>query len=216
MLLKISVRHLLQSKLYACINIAGLSVAITCLLLAIMYWKDERSYDDFHANNPHLYRLVTNIVNREGKTTTTGGSGQVQGPAFKAAVPEVKSYVRVMGGEIYTDVSAGNKTLHLQPLFVDNNFFDVFSFQLLQGNPGTVLNDVSSVVITETTAKKFFNSTDVVGKVLQMDADPSFERLGKPLIVSSIVKDPPANSSLQFDALFTFEFMRLSFEDKNC
>jgi putative ABC transport system permease protein len=215
MFLKIAIRHLWQSKLYACINIAGLSVAITCLLLAIMFWKDERSYDDFHANNPHLYRLVTNIVSKEGKPTTTGGSGQVQGPAFKAAVPEVKSYVRVMGGEIYTDVAAGNKTLHLQPLFVDNNFFDVFSFQLLRGNPGTVLNDISSVVLTETTAKKFFNSTDVVGKVLQMDADPSYERLGKPLIVSGIVKDPPSSSSLQFDALFTFDFMRLSFVDNN-
>jgi putative ABC transport system permease protein len=120
-----------------------------------------------------------------------------------------------MGGEIYTDVAAGNKTLHLQPLFVDNNFFDVFSFQLLRGNPGTVFNNISAVVLTETTAKKFFNSTDVVGKVLQMDADPSYERLGKPLIVSGIVKDPPANSSLQFDALFTFDFMRLSFEDRN-
>jgi len=212
---KISVRHLLQSKLYACINIAGLSVAITCLLLAIMYWKDERSYDEFHANNPHLYRLVTNIVNKEGEAVTTGGSGQVQGPAFMAAVPEVKSYVRVMGGEIYTDIAAANKTLHLQPLFVDNNFFDVFSFQLLRGNPATVLNNISAVVLTETTAKKFFNSTDVVGKVLQMDADPSYEKLGKPLIVSGIVKDPPANSSLQFDALFTFDFMHLSFEDKN-
>ncbi len=111
-------------------------------------------------------------------------------------------------------LSAENKTLHLQVLFVDDNFFDVFTFHLLRGNPG-VLNDISSVVVTESTAKKFFNSIDVVGKLLRMDADPSFEKLGKPLIISGVVEDPPANSSLQFDALFTFKFLHLSFEDNN-
>ena len=111
---------------------------------------------------------------------TVGGTGQVQGPAFKDEVPEMKSYVRIMGGDIYSDVNADNKTLRLQPLFVDENFFDVFTFHLLRGNPKTVLSDIGSVVITESTARKFFNSIDVVGKSLQMDADPSFERLGKP------------------------------------
>jgi putative ABC transport system permease protein len=213
--LKISLRHLWQSRLYSFINILGLATAIACMLLAVLYWKDERSYDDFHKNNPNLYRIVTNVVNKEGRTETTGGTGQVQGPAFHAGVPEVKSYVRILGGDIYSDVAAGDKTLHLQPLFVDKNFFDVFTFQLLRGNPATALNDIASVVITETTSRKFFNSIDVVGKLLQMDADPSFEKLGKPLIVSGVVKDPPANSSLQFDALFTFDFMHLSFEDTN-
>lgn len=213
--LKISFRHLWQNKLYSVINIIGLCTAITCMLLAVLYWKDERSFDDFHTNNPHLYRILTNVVTKEGETQKTGGTGQVQGPAFKAAVPEVKSYVRVLGGDIHSNVTSGSKTLNLQPLFVDNNFFDVFTFQLMRGNPKTVLSDISQVVLTESTAMKFFNSIDVVGKLLQMDADPSFEKLGKPLIVSGVVKDPPANSSLQFDALLTFDYMRLSFEDSN-
>jgi putative ABC transport system permease protein len=123
--------------------------------------------------------------------------------------------VRILGGDIYSDVASETKTLHLQPLFVDENFFDVFTFHLLRGNPKTVLSDISSVVITESTAKKFFNNIDAVGKLLRMDADPSFEKLGKPLIISGVVEDPPKNSSLQFDALFTFRFMHLSFEDDN-
>ncbi len=213
--LKISIRHIWQSRLFAAINIVGLATAITCVLLAILYWKDERSYDNFHTNNPNLYRIVTNIANKDGKTEANGGTGQVQGPAFKAEVPEVENYARVMGSGIYTDITASGKSLHLEPLYVDKSFFDVFSFQLLHGNPKTVLSDVSFVVLTETTAKKFFNSTDVVGKVLQIDADPSFEKLQKSLIVSGVVKDPPANSSLQFDLLFTFDFMQLSFTDKN-
>lgn len=214
--LKISFRHLWQSRLYSIINIVGLATGITCMLLAVLYWKDEHSFDSFHKNNPNLYRVTTTLVENKGANVATiGGTGQVQGPAFKDGVPEVASYLRVLGGDIYSNVAAENKTLQLQPLFVDDNFFDVFTFHLLRGNPKTVLSDISSVVITENTARKFFNSIDVVGNLLRMDADPSFEKLGKPLIISGVVKDPPKNSSLQFDALFTFKFMHLSFEDEN-
>ncbi|MGH2648176.1 MAG: ABC transporter permease, partial [Ginsengibacter sp.] len=213
---KTSFRHLWHSRLYAALNVIGLAVGITCMLLAILYWNNEHSFDGFHGNNPNLYRITTTTVeNKDASAQTTGGTGQVQGAAFKEAVPEVKSYVRILGGDIYNDFFANNKTIRLRPLFVDANFFDVFSFHLLRGNSKNVLNDVGSVVLTESTAKKFFNTIDVVGKLLQLDADPSFDKLGKPLVVSGIVEDPPANSSIQFDVLFTFQFMRLSFEDNN-
>ncbi|MEO7961054.1 MAG: FtsX-like permease family protein [Ginsengibacter sp.] len=214
--LKISFRHLRQSRLYSTINIVGLATGITCMLLAVLYWNSEHSFDSFHKNNPNLYRITTTMTENKGdQVKTMGGTGQVQGPAFKKVVPEVKSYVRILGGDIYNDVIANNKAIHLQPMFVDENFFDVFSFHLLRGNATNVLSDLNSVVITESIAKKFFNSIDVVGKMLQLDADPSFDRLGKPMIVSGVIKNPPANSSLQFDALFTFKFLQLSFEDNN-
>ena len=213
--LKISLRGLWHNRFYSFINLIGLSIAIIVMLLAVLYWKDEHSYDSFHKNNPHLYRILTNMVNKDGVVETTGGTGQVQGPAFKASVPEVKSYVRIMGGDIYSDISANNKTLKLQPLFVENIFFSVFTFQLINGHEKNVLNDPASVVITESVARKFFNSTNVIGKTLSMDADPSYQRLNKPLVVSGVVKDPPSNSSLQFDLLLSFDFMRLSFEDAN-
>ena len=213
--LKISARYIWQNRLYAIINVVALSTALTCTVLAILFWQDESSFDTFHKNNPNLFRIYSNITDKDGKIITTGGTGQVQGPAFKAAIPEVKSYVRILGGDIKTDVTAGNKTFQLRPLFVDKNFFDVFSFPALQGNPSTALNDIGSIVLTASMAMKFFNSTDIIGKTMRMSDDPSFEKFGKPLIVSAVVKDPPANSSLQFDALFTFDFMRLSFEDNN-
>jgi len=209
--LTISLRHLSHNRLYAIINIVGLATASTCMLFAVLYWKDERSYDTFHDVN--LYRINTRLVEKDGKVVTTGGTGQVQGPAFKDAIPEVKSYVRVFGGDIYNDVIANGKGLHLKPLFVDANFFDVFSFPLVYGNSKAALSDLNAVVITESTAKKIFNTDNVVGKILQLDADPSYDRLGKPLIITGVVKDPPANSSVQFDLLFTFQFLRLSFPD---
>ena len=214
--LKISFRHLRQSRLYAVINIVGLATGITCMLLAVLYWNDEHSFDNFHANNPNLYRVTTTLIdNKNEDPQIIGGTGQVQGPAFKNAVPEVKSYVRIMGGDIYSDVIGNEKGLRLKLLFADSNFFKVFSFKIIHGNAATALSNVYDAVLTETAARKFFNTDDVVGKTLSTDADPSFDKLGRPLIITAVIKDPPANSSLQFDALFSFQFMELSFQDNN-
>src|SRR5215208_8230154 len=164
--IKISFRHLWHSKIYSSINVIGLAAGLTCMLLAVLYWKYEHSFDAFHKKNPNLYRITTKIIENKGANAVTiGGTGQVQGPAFKDGVPEVESYVRILGGDIYSDVASENKSLHLQPLFVDDNFFEVFTFPLLSGNPKRVLNDINDVVITESTARKFFNSINVVGKV---------------------------------------------------
>src|SRR5215217_5872892 len=106
-MLKLPLRHLWQSKLYSVINIIGLAAGITAVLLAVLYWKDEHSYDNFHANNPNIYRITTtSIEGKKDKRQTTGGTGQVQGPAFKAEVPGLQKYVRILGGDIYSDVVA--------------------------------------------------------------------------------------------------------------
>ncbi len=212
--IKIALRHLWRSRLYACINVAGLALGITAVLLSVLYVLNERSFDRFHTHNPHLFRITTSMF-ENGKRQTNGGTGQVQGPAFKAQIPEILNFTRIMGGDIYGDVRSGNNAFRLQLLFVDDSFFDVFTFNLLQGNSKTALNSVNSVVITQKTALKFFNRLDVIGQVLQMDDDPSARRLEKPLVVSGVVQNPPENSSVQFDILFPFSFMRLSFEDQS-
>src|SRR4028118_2217772 len=82
----------------------------------------------------------------------TGGTGQVQGPAFKAGIPEVQQYARLLGGGILADYRNSEKLLKLKLLFADNTFFDVFSFRLIHGDPKTALKELNSVVITEETA----------------------------------------------------------------
>jgi putative ABC transport system permease protein len=211
-----SIRHIRKNILYSIINVAGLATAITAILFAMMYWKDERSFDRFHANHPNLYRITTTLIENPGAARNTlGSTGQVQGPAFKAAIPGIKNYVRVLGGEISGTITSAEKNLNVQTVFADRNFFELFSFKMLKGNPHTALNDVGSAVITRSTAMKFFNTTDVLGKQLTMDADPSFEKLGKPMIVSAVVEDAPFHSSLKFDVVFTLDYLQLSFTDEN-
>lgn len=193
-----------------------MAVAITCLLFAGIYWNEEHSFDDFHINNPNLYRITTNLVEHKGAIAqTVGGTGQVQGQAFKDAIPEIKKFARVMGGEIYYEVSTEEKTLSTNILFVDTSFFDVFTFPLLHGDINALLNEVNSVVISESTAMRLFNATDVVGKVLQMNNNPSFQRLKKPMVISAVVKDAPKNSSIQFEILLPFSFLELAWVDTN-
>ena len=214
--LKIAWRNLWNNKFYSVLNVVGLAVAIICLLFAGIYWNAEHSFDDFHTNNPNLYRITTSKVEHKGAIAeTSGGTGQVQGKAFKEAIPEIKDYARVMGGEIFNEISTEEKTLMLNILFVDTNFFDVFTFPLLHGDINTALEEVNSVVLSESTAMRLFNTTDVVGKVLQMNNDPSFQRLKKPLVISAIAKDAPKNSSIQFEILLPFSFLEISFVDTN-
>jgi putative ABC transport system permease protein len=212
--LKIACRHLWQTKLYALINVTGLAIGTACVLLAVIYLADEHGFDQFHKHNPNLYRITTTYADKD-KAVTTGGTGQVQGPTFKAQVPEIQHYARIMGGDIYADVRAGDKALKLRQLFADSSFFEVFSFKFLQGNKNIALKSVNAVVISERTARKIFNRTDVVGQMLQMDAEPSAIRIGKPLVISAVVENPPANSSIQFDIVSPFEFLQVSFDDKN-
>ncbi|MCB0628229.1 MAG: ABC transporter permease [Saprospiraceae bacterium] len=215
--LKTAIRHFSRQKLYTLLNISGLALGVAFLLLALMYWLNERSYDRFHERADNLYRITTSLMQYEGAPhSRTGGTGQVQGPAFKEAIPEVLDYVRLLGGDVYGDVRHEQEVLKMQMVFADENFFDLFTFPLLHGNPATALDEINSVVLTERAARRFFNTADAVGKLLHMEADPSAKRLGnKPMLVTGVVKDPPPNSSIQFDMLLPFRFLQLSFDDTN-
>jgi len=210
---KTSLRHIWHNKLYSFINVSGLAIAITCVLLAVLFIKEERSYDRFHEKGKNLYRVLTTRSDDKGARGTVAGTGQPQGPAFKKAVPEIEDYARLMGGDIKGDVIANNKTLNLQMLFADESFFNLFSFPLLRGDPKTALKDISSVVITETVARKYFNSIDVIGKTMNPDADPSTQKLGMPMTITGVAKDIPKNSSVRFEMLMPLRFMQLSFTD---
>src|SRR5215472_11493221 len=118
--LRIALRHLWRNPLYTFVNIIGLAVGMTCALFAILYVNDELSFDKFHKNAPQLYRLTTTITNQDGSQQTLG-TGQVQGPAFKEAIPEISDYTRVMkiSG---INVSGENKSLAVNLIYCDANF----------------------------------------------------------------------------------------------
>src|SRR5258705_9854621 len=118
--IKIAFRQVWKNKLYSIINILGLAVALTCVVLSILYYKNERSFDSFHKNIPHLFRINTTYIdNKTGQTQGSGGTAQVQGPAFKAQIPEILDYVRIYG-DVIENVKSSDKTFNLGTAFVDS------------------------------------------------------------------------------------------------
>ena len=193
---KIAFRNLARNKIYSFINIAGLGIGLACALLIMLYVKDEISFDRFHKNVNHIYR----IARKSNGNNVNGTTGFLQGPRFTQNVPGVKSFVRVQGGA--EDIKKGTEVQEQDGvLSVDSNFFSVFTFPLLSGNPETCLTEPHSIVLSEDAAKKYFSTTDAVGKVLMVKEDTSFV----PYKVTAVAKRCPQNSSIQFDALLPFK-----------
>jgi putative ABC transport system permease protein len=191
---KIALRNLQRNKVYSLINIAGLSLGLACAMLIILYVKDEVSYDRFHHNINHIYRIVsTNYF--QGQEHKDGVTGYLQGPRFTQNVPGIETFVRIQQGT--EDIKTGTEVKSQDLLYTDSSFFNVFTFPLIQGNPKTCLKEPHSVVISEKEAKKRFGTTDALGKIILIKTDSTFT----PYSVSAVAKNTPQNSSIQFDML---------------
>jgi len=197
---KTAVRNLLRNKIYSFINIAGLSIGLACAMLIILYLKDEVSYDRFHANGAYTYRVVVGQKGPEAvKGPKMGITGFLQGPKFTAKIPGIKAFVRLRGG--YQDMKTGTGIRGQQLLYADSNFFSVFSFPLISGNPATALSSPQAIVLSEDIAEREFGKTAALGKIVMLKNQDQF----KPYTVTGVAKRCPQNSSISFDVLLPFK-----------
>ena len=195
--LKIALRNLKRHQWYAFINVMGLAVGIACCLLIFLFVQREVSYDRFHEKADRIYRVYNDVRMPSGPTASFNVSAYV-GPAMTRAFPEIEAFVRLAQprassvfayqGQYYEETSL---------LYADSTIFDVFDFPLLRGNPATALAAPFSLVLTETTARKYFGDADPLGTVLT----PSGE--AQAFTVTGILADVPAASHLQFDGLIS-------------
>jgi putative ABC transport system permease protein len=168
--LKTAFRNLVNNRAYSFINIAGLSFGLACSMLIILYVKDEVSYERFHKNSAHVYQVVRRLANKDGSYFASDAyTGLPQGPQFAAAIPELNGFVRLQNGQ--KDIQKGNDVQSQSILYVDSNFFSVFTFPLLQGNPQTALLQPHSIVITEELARKQFGNADALNKIIMIKGD---------------------------------------------
>ncbi|MES2849632.1 MAG: ABC transporter permease, partial [Bacteroidota bacterium] len=200
-------RNLLRNKVYSFINIAGLSIGLACCMLIILYNNDEVSYDRFHENVNNIYRIVHTDKDKDGKVIGANGiTGMMQAPAFKRSIPEVSDFVRMNG---YTmPVKVGNELYEQEGMYMDDNFFSVFTFPLLSGNKASVLKDLHSVVISEEMAKKFFGTTNAVGKTLELPTAQADHGIGgryENFTVTGIIPASPQNSSIKLEVVMSMK-----------
>ena len=193
-LLKIAIRNILKDKTYSIINVLGLTIGITCSLFLLMYILDELSYDRYHKNADNIYRIVSNI--KEPDNAFTWAVVQVPlGEELRDNYPEVGNVVRFFGTQ-RTQYKNGDKEFFEEEFYLaDSTVFEMFSYEFINGDPNTALDNPFSIVLTEDIAIKYFASAEAaLGQSLQNQQGEEFK-------VTGVLENVPMNSHFRFDAL---------------
>lgn len=196
--IKTAWRNLMKKKIFSLINILGLSTGITVCLMIFLYIVNAFSVDRFHAHQERIYRVMREMTTPENVRKVAYLSGPYA-PALKNDFgQDIEEIVRVCPDEGL--VTIGDQSFRETRIYdVDSNFFDLFSFPLIRGNAATALQDPSSVVLTESTAIKYFGSVDkAMHQTIRLDKSLNLK-------VSGITRDVPSNSHLEYDLLVPLE-----------
>ena len=198
---KIAWRNISRHKAYSFINLSGLAIGMASSILILLWVQNELSYDRFHKNADQTYRITCDASGFKAAVNTAGMPA-----GLKAQMPEIKNTVRLshLSSNLF---EAGTRKFEEKRVFyVDSTFFQVFSFQLVKGDPSTALNRVDGVLLTQDMAKKYFGQEDAIGKVLRKDN-------GSNVVVTGVLANIPANSHLQFDFLLPMSSIVQSTDD---
>jgi putative ABC transport system permease protein len=207
-------RNIKRQKLFSFINLLGLTAGIVSTLIIYLYVTDQFSHDRFHKHAEHIFRINQTFIWGENDDHQFSSTGPGVAFALQAEIPEVKEVTRVHppGKFLVSYTNPKHEALAFDEggiLAVDSNFLKVFTFPLLKGDTESSLRHPNSVVITETTASKYFGDEEPVGKLLEVDDINTDHYNGasgeakQVYQVTGVVQDPPANSYFQFDMLIS-------------
>ncbi|MFA6597701.1 MAG: ABC transporter permease [Ignavibacteriaceae bacterium] len=194
--LKVAFRNLTTQKFYSGINIVGLSIGISACILVTLYIKHDFSYDRYHKNAEQVYRIEVSIT-QTGKTFYLAQTPALLGPTLKNVYPEVKKSARIYFSERNLVKAGDEKNYEDRIAYADPTFFEIFTYDAVVGNKALFLKKVNSIVLTESTAKKYFGNENPLGKELEINNKYRFE-------VTGVIKDVPINSHSKFDFLASY------------
>jgi len=201
---KVAVRNIQKRRLYSFINAFGLSIGIAFCMLIYLFIMDEKSFDQFHENKSQIYRIEEKSFDtwmhdspdpyRRSAWIQTGIK-----QVLKDELPEVVKATRYNHGE-RSVFRYGEKVFTETITYVDGDFFSMFSFKILKGNPDQLFKNKSDAVITPEIAQKYFGDEDPIGKTILIGSENE-----KAFIVAGLIEPHPANSSIQYQILLPQE-----------
>ncbi|HMH23236.1 MAG TPA: ABC transporter permease, partial [Puia sp.] len=195
--LKLAWRSLTRNKRFSAINIFGLALGIATSLLILLWVRDERAFDAFHANGPRLFQVYERTI-RDGKTDAGYATQGLLAEELKRVIPDVQyaaafDYAAPPGTK--NTLQVNDKITKMTGFFAGEDFFRMFSFPLLQGRAETVLQSPGDIAISRSLAAYFFGSPEAaVGKTIRFEDKEA-------LRVTAVFENIPTHSSLQFDFL---------------
>jgi putative ABC transport system permease protein len=194
--IKTTLRSLLKNRSYSFLNIAGLAIGISCASLIFLWVQDELTFNHNFAKRDVLYKVYENQT-YDGKTSTFFGTPGPFAKAAKAEIPGIKNVARLTGdqGQLF---SLGDKIITEQGNYADAEVFSMLQIPFVKGNGANAFQQLKSVVINETMARKFFGDADPMGKLLKVNNTDNYT-------VTGVFKDLPENSTYQFQWLMPLE-----------
>lgn len=192
-------RTLQREKLYAAINIAGLSLGIACCLILGLFLRSELTYDLYHEHASQIYRVV-NEFNINGKADKFAATSRMLGPMIKADNPAILAFVRF---QYFNANNSGLVVRHGNDAYVwdrsfmvSPNVFEVFTHRLIYGDPKNALTQENTVAVSETFARKYFGNANPIGQTITNDS-------GIPNKITAVFADQPPNTHLKYDILWS-------------
>jgi putative ABC transport system permease protein len=196
--LRTAYRGLRRNPGYSFINIAGLVLGMTCVILLLLWIQDELSFDKFHEKIGDIH-IVSALIKNEGDRLQVPSVPGV-GPLFEDLFPEVEASARFLASYAPCILSAKDRAFSEERVFpADPEVLEMFTFPLTEGDPATALKDPYSLVLSERAAKKYFGAEDPLGQVITVDNE-------FPMKVTGVLKEVPRNSTFRFDVLMPLEF----------
>lgn len=198
---KIAFRNLWKNKGYSAINIFGLAIGLATCLLITLYVTNELSYDRYNEKADRIYRINSDL-RFGGSDLHMVMTSDMMGQLLKKDYPQVEEYTRMYTSSGEKLIKKGSEFITEQNVAnVDSTFFNVFTLPAVSGDTKTALNDPNTVVVTESTAKKYFNTTDVLGRSVEVKEGEKII----PYKVTAVIKDIPADSHFNFDFMFSMK-----------
>ena len=196
--LKIAFRFLWRNKTYSILNFLCLTFGLASAIIAVLYIMNIFSYDRFHKNYESLYEVEAMVTYFNGDRFLKEPLSASLKEVLKENIPEMESITRI--ANLSYSIVSGDKSFTENGIYADEEFFSMFSFPLVSADDQNVLSDINSIVISERTAKKLFETTDCLGKTITLKDDQK-EEVFK---ISGVLKNVPSQSLLQFDFVIPF------------
>ena len=201
----VAFRSVKKTRLFTIINIMGLAVAISAFVMLSLYIQNDLSYDKFNKNYKRIYRINQEFT-RNGEKSFWSLTPSGFATALRNEFPGIQS-VRIFSGEALKPVIKYEDNLLTASNFIysDPSIFKIFDFQLVKGNPNTVLQDPFSIVLSQTEAKKIFGDKNPLGKIIHISNLFDYK-------VTGVAADAPVNSSIQFNYIVPFSNIKDLFQ----
>jgi len=196
--------NLRRNGVYSFINVTGLAVSFMAVILIVLWVNDELSYDKFHKRSKDLYLTVVSFTSNDNDIYWKVTPAPLV-HAGKAEIPEVENACRIFQWWQSDFLKHGDNVLtDIQPLMADSSFFSMFDFEVKEGEENSLLLDDYSVVLSESAVKILFGDENPIGEIITDQSGSEFH-------VTGIIADVPQNSSYQFNVLFKFSLLELSY-----